>query len=154
MLYFGYCGRISPYSMRSAAGWSTSYTEKPCRSRTRLAHFQIFNPRFLDSLARYRFQQLAASSLYSAQRESVIVLIPKRSLLICTKFKVGAWRLFVKSEQTRQLTRSMMFVSKTSCSVVLGLKFSLILYLIAQLCCSLRTSVSKIVKYGSTKEMW
>ena len=119
MLYFGYCGRISPYSMRSAAGWSTSYTEKPCRSRTRLAHFQIFqiNPRFLDSLARYRFQQLAASSLYSAERESVIVLIPKRSLLICTKFKVGAWRLFVKSEQTRQLTRSML-----SLVVVLGLK--------------------------------
>ena len=66
---------------------------------------KAFNRRVLDRSGRCPFQLLSTRSLYGVERKSTLVLIPKHSLLICTKFKVGSRQLFVKNERTRRLTR-------------------------------------------------
>ena len=95
----------------------TTHTDRTSLAIDQTDFSPIFNPPVLEPLARNRFQRLSASSLYIVDRESAIIFIPKYPLLICTKFKVEASRWFVKSGWTRRLTRTAVFVGKTSYSV-------------------------------------
>ena len=55
--------------------------------------FLIFNPCVLDRLARYPFQQLSASSLHCAERES------HSKMLITDLHKIQSWCQTIVSEK-------------------------------------------------------